>query len=150
MIGRAYEDGTIAAGGGHVADRGYCVEPTVIADLPRGHELTREELFMPVLTVTRATDFDDAVREANDTNLGLTAGIYTGSADEAGAYLTRAEAGCVDVNVPGAATTGWWPGNQTFGGWKGSGSTGKQAFGRWYVQQFGRQRCQSVATDFEL
>jgi 1-pyrroline-5-carboxylate dehydrogenase len=105
---------------------------------------------MPLVTVTKVGDFEEAVKEANDTNLGLTAGIYTGDAAEARAYLQRAEAGCVDVNVPGAATTKWWPGTQTFGGWKGSGSTSKQAFGRWYVQQFGRERCQSVATDFDL
>jgi 1-pyrroline-5-carboxylate dehydrogenase len=143
-------DGKVLVGGNRVDDVGYAVEPTIIAELPRGHRLTREELFMPLITVTKVPDFKEAVVESNDTELGLTAGIYTGDADEAREYLLRAEAGCVDVNVPGAATTGWWPGNQTFGGWKGSGSTGKQAFGRWYVQQFARERCQSIATDFEL
>jgi 1-pyrroline-5-carboxylate dehydrogenase len=149
-VSEAEADGTVAAGGRRVPEAGHGVEPTVIAGLPRGHRLTRDELFMPLVTVTKVGDFEEAVKEANDTNLGLTAGIYTGDAAEARAYLQRAEAGCVDVNVPGAATTKWWPGTQTFGGWKGSGSTSKQAFGRWYVQQFGRERCQSVATDFDL
>ena len=149
-IEQAKADGEVVAGGNRITEVGYAVEPTVIAGLPKGHELTRQELFMPLVTVTKVDDFEEAVTVANDTELGLTAGIYTGSREEARAYLQRAEAGCVDVNVPRAATTGWWPGAQTFGGWKGSGSTSKQAFGRWYLQQFARQRCQSVAADFDL
>ena len=145
IVAAAREDGAAVAGGTTFGPGNY-VRPTVISGLPIGHRLTREELFMPVITVTKVSDFEAAVEEANATHLGLTAGIFTGSQEEAKAYLDRAEAGCVDVNVPGAATTGWWPGRQTFGGWRGSGSTGKQAsIGRWYVQLFARERCGVLA-----
>lgn len=78
------------------------------------------------------------MQAADASDMGLTAGIYTGSRDEADTFLADIQAGCANVNVPGHATTGWWPGPQTFGGWKASGSTGKHALGKWYVGQFAR------------
>lgn len=81
--------------------------------------------------------------------MGLTAGIYTGDIEEARTFLREIEAGCVNVNVPGHATTGWWPGPQAFGGWKASGSTGRQALGKWYVQQFARQQSRKTVAALE-
>jgi 1-pyrroline-5-carboxylate dehydrogenase len=149
VVAHVAGDGELVAGGGRTSSAGHYAEATVI-QLPRGHALTRRENFMPVVSVVEVPDFERALVEANATDLGLTAGIYTGDRDEARAYLARAEAGCVNVNVPRAGTTGWWPGVQTFGGWKGSGSTGKQAFGRWYVGQFAREQCRTVAAGFDL
>ena len=54
------------------------------------------------------------------------------------------EAGVVYVNRAAGATTGAWPGYQTFGGWKGSGSTGKSAFGPHYVQLFMREQSRTI------
>ena len=48
------------------------------------------------------------------------------------------------ANRPAGATTGAWPGFQPFGGWKGSGCTGKAAGGHYYVQQFMREQSQTV------
>ena len=62
-------------------------------------------------------------------------------------FLDEIEAGCVNVNVPGHATTGWWPGPQTFGGWKGSGTTGKQTLGKWYFQQFAREQARKLPSE---
>ncbi len=70
--GRPARDGEMA--------RGYYVEPTV-AEAPLAHPLWRHEMFLPILMVHRVRDREEAMRLANDSNLGLTAGFY-GGADE--------------------------------------------------------------------
>ena len=57
------------------------MQPTVVAGLPQGHALERDELFLPFVTVTRVGSFDEAMAEANAPVYGLTAGIF--AADEA-------------------------------------------------------------------
>ena len=52
----------------------------------------------------------------------------------------------VYVNRRAGATTGAWPGVQPFGGWKGSGATGKSSGGHYYVQQFMREQSQTIVT----
>ena len=60
------------------------------------------------------------------------------------AILDNIEAGVLYVNRPQGATTGAWPGIQAFGGWKGSGSTGKAGGSRYYVQQYMHEQSQTV------
>lgn len=147
----ARADGRIVVGGGtRSMDDGYYVDLTLVADLPLGHPLTREELFLPFVTIAKAASFEDALAEANVVPFGLTAGVYTRDVTEARAFVEGIEAGGVNVNSPVGATTGFWPGNQTFGGWKASGTTGKLAFGDFYLQQFGREQCTNVAADLSL
>jgi 1-pyrroline-5-carboxylate dehydrogenase len=74
---RADREGRIVAGGRRPELPGYFVEPTVVADLPHGHELTRRELFLPFVTVTKVGSLDEALTEANAVDYGLTAGIFT-------------------------------------------------------------------------
>ena len=81
---------------------------------------------------------------ANDTPYGLTAGIFSRDDDEIRRFLDTIQAGVVYVNRRAGATTGAWPGIQTFGGWKGSGSSGKSGLGPYYVQQFLREQSQTV------
>jgi 1-pyrroline-5-carboxylate dehydrogenase len=145
-VAEARRDGRVLAGGER--SDGYLAQATVVSGLPHGHRLTREELFLPLVTVGAVDDLAAALAEANVTEYGLTAGIFTGDREEAEYFLRTIEAGCVNVNNAGGATTGWWPGNQTFGGWKASGTTGKQAFGQWYVQQFAREQCRTVPAAF--
>ena len=59
-------------------------------------------------------------------------------------FLDNIQAGVVYVNRKAGATTGAWPGMQPFGGWKGSGSTGKAGGGLHYVQLFMREQSQTV------
>src|SRR5256885_3876379 len=70
----------------------------------------------------------------NRSALGLTAGFYGGTG-EVDWFLENAEAGVTYVNRPQGATTGAWPGYQAFGGWKGSGSTGKAIGSFYYLPQ---------------
>ena len=120
--------------------------PAVVAGLPEGHLLTREELFVPFVTVTKVDSFDAALAEANAVDYGLTAGVFSGDRRELDRFLDEIEAGVVYVNRRAGATTGAWPGFQSFCGWKSSGSTGKGGLGPYYVQQFMREQSRTVVT----
>jgi len=135
----------ILAGGTRLADtdrrHGHFVAPT-LAEAPADHALFQEEMFLPVLMVNRVKNLDEALRLANATTLGLTAGCY-GSEPEVRRFLDRIEAGVTYVNRPQGATTGAWPGYQAFGGWKGSGSTGKAIGSFYYLPQYMREQSQT-------
>ena len=122
--------------------RGFFVRPT-IAEAPLGHPLWNEEMFLPILMVHRVSSNEQAMALMNRSALGLTAGFY-GGAGEADWFLDNAEAGVTYVNRPQGATTGAWPGYQAFGGWKGSGSTGKAIGSFYYLPQYLREQSQTV------
>ena len=142
--GVAAAGGTVASGGGLPDEHGYYVEPTVATGLPRGHELTMRELFVPFVTVEPAASLDDAIGEANAPVYGLTAGIFSEDPAEVERFFDTIQAGVVYVNRQAGSTTGAWPGTQTFCGWKSSGSTGKGGLGSWYVPQFMREQSRTV------
>ena len=120
---------------------GHFVAPT-LAEAPADHPLFQEEMFLPILMVNRVKDLDEALKRANEATLGLTAGCY-GSEEEVSVFLDRIEAGVTYVNRPQGATTGAWPGYQAFGGWKGSGSTGKAIGSFYYLPQYLREQSQT-------
>jgi 1-pyrroline-5-carboxylate dehydrogenase len=138
--------GRFVVGGRQVRDgqfaRGYYVEP-VLAEAPLDHRLWRHEMFLPILMVHRVRDRDEAMRLANDSELGLTAGFYGGE-DEVPWFHEHIEAGVTYANRPQGATTGAWPGYQPFGGWKGSGSTGKAIASFYYLAQYLREQSRTV------
>jgi 1-pyrroline-5-carboxylate dehydrogenase len=136
--------GKIILGGDTVDLPGYFVSPTVVIDLPNGHPLTRDELFLPFLTVTPVGSFTEAVAEANAVDFGLTAGIFAGDDQEIDRFLDEIEAGVVYVNRRAGSTTGAWPGIQSFCGWKASGSAGKGGLGPWYLQGFAREQSRTL------
>ena len=142
----ARRDGRVVAGGVRPDDRGHYVAPTVVAGLPHGHPLTRDELFLPFVTVTPVDGLTEAIAEANAPAYGLTAGIFTEDAAEAERFLDEIEAGVVYVNRRAGATTGAWPGTQTFCGWKSSGSTGKGGLGPYYLPQFMREQSRTIVS----
>lgn len=146
----ATRDGEIHIGGTVLTSGdmqyGYYCAPTVVS-LPADHRFFYEELFVPFLSVARVGSLDEALRLANDSEYGLTAGIFTEDENEQRMFLDRMEAGVIYVNRKGGATTGAWPGVQSFGGWKASGSTGKHALGPYYVQQFMREQNQTVVSE---
>lgn len=112
--------------------QGYYCEPTVVDAVPREHRLWQHEMFLPITMITSVESLDQAMDFANNVNYGLTAGFY-GSKKEAEWFFDKIEAGVTYANRPQGATTGAWPGFQPFGGWKGSGSTGKNAGGLYYL-----------------
>jgi 1-pyrroline-5-carboxylate dehydrogenase len=147
-VAEAMHDGQIAAGGRRLTEgehqNGWYVEPTVATGLPTNHRLFREELFVPFVAVAPVDSIDEALRLANENIYGLTAGFFSADKAEVREFLDTIQAGVVYVNRRAGATTGAWPGIQPFGGWKGSGSTGKAGGGLYYVQQFMREQSQTV------
>jgi len=148
-VGLAREAGPVVKAGGHVVTdgafaHGYFVRPTVLVGLPRDHTLMRNELFVPIVAVQVVGGLDEALAQANDTRFGLTAGIYSRKQEEIDAFLDRIEAGVVYVNRAAGATTGAWPGVQPFGGWKGSGSTGKNIGGLYTLPCYLREQSRTV------
>jgi 1-pyrroline-5-carboxylate dehydrogenase len=144
-VERARRDGgRILTGGRRLTDdpfhHGYFVEPTVIDGLPPDHPLFSEELFVPLTLVADVASLDEAIALANDTDYGLTAGIFTDEEREIDQFFSRVQAGVLYVNRRAGATTGAWPGINPFGGWKASGSTGRGSGGPHYVQQFMREQ----------
>ncbi len=125
-----------------VLGAGQFVAPT-LAESPLDHALWHEEMFNPILMMHRVSSNDEAMQLANASTLGLTAGIY-GSADEVQWFFDRIEAGVLYANRPQGATTGAWPGYQPFGGWKGSGSTGKAIASFYYLAQYLREQSQTL------
>lgn len=145
------QGGEVLAGGtrltGGEFDAGTYVAPTVVAGLPVDHELFRNELFLPFLVVASVESLDEALDLANDTEYGLTAGIFSEDPAEIDKFFDSIEAGVVYANRTGGATTGAWPGCQSFCGWKASGSTGKGGLGPYYVQQFLREQSRTLVID---
>lgn len=115
--------------------QGYYCEPTLVDEVERGHRLWKHEMFLPITMITSAASLDEAMTMANEVDYGLTAGFY-GSKKETQWFFDKIEAGVAYANRPQGATTGAWPGFQPFGGWKGSGSTGKNAGGLYYLPQY--------------
>ncbi len=150
-VAQAKRDGTIRLGGeaataGDLA-KGYFVKPTIVDGLPIDHQLFKEELFLPFLAVAPVDSLEQALEAANDTEYGLTAGIFSEDEAEINQFFDQIEAGVVYANRSGGATTGAWPGAQSFTGWKASGSTGKGGLGPYYVQQFMREQSRTVVVD---
>jgi len=131
--------GTILTGGKVLTEdeyaKGYFCAPTIVADVPLDHPLWKQEMFVPIVMVAPVEDLQEAIRLANDVDYGLTAGVY-GSEAEVEWFFDNIEAGVIYANRPQGSTTGAWPGYQPFGGWKGSGSSGKNGGGLYYVQLY--------------
>jgi len=142
------QGGRILVGGkrlteGALARGAYCA-PTV-AEAPDRHRLWKHEMFLPVTMVAPVASLEEAMRRANDVDYGLTAGFY-GTKKEAEWFFEHIEAGVCYANRPHGATTGAWPGHQPFGGWKGSGSTGKSAGSFYYLPQFLKEQGRTVVS----
>jgi 1-pyrroline-5-carboxylate dehydrogenase len=146
-VAEARATGTVLAGGARRTDgelaRGNFVTPTVVT-APVDGRLFRDELFVPFVAVAPVGSLDEAIRLANATPLGLTAGMFSRDDAEVDQFLERIEAGVVYVNRKAGATTGAWPGVQPFGGWKGSGTNGKAGGGPYYLQQYLREQSRTI------
>ncbi|MCB9422841.1 MAG: aldehyde dehydrogenase family protein [Ardenticatenaceae bacterium] len=138
------ENGDIVYGGEVLEGNGYFAAPTIVDNLPHDHALWKTEMFLPIVTVHPFEELNDAMEKANDVEYGLTAGFFSEDKDEIQWWLDNIQAGVIYVNRASGATTGAWPGYQSFGGWKGSGSTGKAAGSFYYIQQYMHEQSQTV------
>jgi aldehyde dehydrogenase (NAD+) len=96
-------------------DRGWFYEPTLLDAPDNANPSAQKEVFGPVITVLGYRDLDHAVEMANDHELGLSAGVYTGDLALGSAVADRIRTGTVQVN------TGWASGYTPMGGYKQSG-----------------------------
>jgi len=116
------KDGRLITGGSRVAGEGYFVQPTVIADIKPKSKLEQEEIFGPVLAVIKAKNYDHALEIANDTEFGLTGGVYTKSKEKIARAIQEFHVGNLYIN---RKCTGAMVGAQPFGGFNMSGTDSK-------------------------
>jgi 1-pyrroline-5-carboxylate dehydrogenase len=126
------QEGRLVAGGRATDSDGYFVLPTVIADVDSKARIFQEEIFGPVLAVTRARDFDDALALANDTEYGLTGAVYTQNPAKIEKARRQFFVGNLYIN---RKCTGAMVGAHPFGGFNMSGTDSK-AGGPDYLLQF--------------
>jgi acyl-CoA reductase-like NAD-dependent aldehyde dehydrogenase len=120
MIERAIEQGATIHRLGEVPEKfqesGTYLAPVIFTDVTPEMDIWREEVFGPVLCVTKFSDEKEALALANDTEYGLAAGVWTKDISRAHRMASRLNAGVVWVN-----TYGMLPSSVPFGGFKGSG-----------------------------
>ena len=95
---------------------GFFLGPTILDRVTPGMTVGREEIFGPVLSVSRAADLDEAIAQANESSLGNMATIFTQSGRAGREFRERVEAGMTGINVSIAQPFAFFP----FSGWKGS------------------------------
>jgi phenylacetaldehyde dehydrogenase len=113
--GRA-DGATALTGGGRFGDRGYFVEPTVLTNTTPDMKIVREEIFGPVVVAAPFSDLDEIAAQANDTEYGLGAGIWTRDISKAHALAKKIRAGTVWINCYNV-----FDASLPFGGYKQSG-----------------------------
>ena len=120
-IHEAVEQGAvIAVGGKKVGER--CYAPTILTNVKKGMKVVDSEIFGPVVVVIRYTDFEDAIRQANDSIYGLQAGVFTSDFNNAMKAVREVQAGGVIINETSFTRVDSMP----YGGIKNSSVGGKE------------------------
>jgi aldehyde dehydrogenase (NAD+) len=121
----------LVTGGARAADKGYFIQPTIFADVPDDAKLQKEEIFGPVMGITKFKDEAEVLRRANDTNFGLAAAIFTSNINTATRVQRHIKAGTIWIN-----TYNVFDNATPFGGYKESGvgrEKGREALNNYVV-----------------
>jgi betaine-aldehyde dehydrogenase len=110
------EGARLVAGGAAIHGDGFFIEPTVFADVTDEMTIAREEIFGPVMSVLTFDTEDEVIRRANDTQFGLSAGVFTNDLARGHRVVAALEAGSCWIN-----TYNLTPVEAPFGGMKASG-----------------------------
>ncbi|CBX91057.1 hypothetical protein IAQ61_002524 [Plenodomus lingam] len=108
---------------------GYWVQPTIFTDCTDKMKIVQEEIFGPVMSILTYKTIDEVVKRANNTNVGLAAGVFTNNLNLAHKVIAQLEAGITWVNTWGES-----PAEMSVGGWKQSGvgvENGKKGLEAW-------------------
>ncbi len=125
-------EGKLLCGGDKAKGNGYYIAPTVFGDVPTEARIAQEEIFGPVLTLTKAGDFQQAVEFANGTDYGLTGGVFSRKREHLEYARREFHVGNLYFN---RKCTGAQVGVHPFGGFNMSGTDSK-AGGRDYLYLF--------------
>jgi len=115
-------EGRLLFGGEVRSDGGYFVQPTIIADVAPDSKLSQEEIFGPVLAAIKASDYDAALEIANNTEYGLTGGVYSRDRERLERAREEFHVGNLYLN---RKITGAMVGAHPFGGFNMSGTDSK-------------------------
>jgi 1-pyrroline-5-carboxylate dehydrogenase len=115
-------EGRLIAGSPMQEGGGYFIPPTVIADVESSARIFQEEIFGPVLAVSKARDFEHALKMANDSQYGLTGAVYSNNSEHIREARERFFVGNLYVN---RKCTGAMVGAHPFGGFNLSGTDSK-------------------------
>jgi acyl-CoA reductase-like NAD-dependent aldehyde dehydrogenase len=118
-IDEAVAEGAELLAGGELVDEGRCLAPTLLGSPPREAKVWCEEIFGPVATIDRYTDFGEALRMANDSKFGLQAGVFTREIGRGLRAAATLEFGGVLINEVPTFRADQMP----YGGVKDSGNT---------------------------
>ena len=116
------KEGKPVTGGGPAPGDGYFIKPTIIADVKSGARIFQEEIFGPVLAVTKAKNFEHALQLANDSEYGLTGAVFSNTAEHLRQARERFFVGNLYLN---RKCTGAMVGVHPFGGFNMSGTDSK-------------------------
>ncbi|MBE7534807.1 MAG: CoA-acylating methylmalonate-semialdehyde dehydrogenase [Anaerolineales bacterium] len=97
-------------------ESGHFIRPTILADVPRGSEIAKTEIFGPVLSLMHVETVDEAIELVNSGQYGNQASLFTSSGSAARKFRYEAEAGNIGINIGVAAPMAFFP----FSGWKDS------------------------------
>jgi lactaldehyde dehydrogenase len=126
---------TVEYGGEYGGDLGpRTFQPTVLSDVTPDMPAVSKEVFGPLVPIITVPDFDAAIEEANNTNYGLEAGIFTQDIDRARRAADEIDAGGVNVNT----VSGFRADHMPYGGFKDSG-VGKEGI-KYAVKHFSREK----------
>jgi len=125
-------EGRVVTGGAAAPGDGHFIQPTIVADIDAKDRLFQEEIFGPVLGVTKARDFDHALELANDSEYGLTGAAYSKNPEKIAKARDKFFVGNLYLN---RKCTGAMVGAHPFGGFNMSGTDSK-AGGSDYLLQF--------------
>jgi lactaldehyde dehydrogenase len=129
------EGATVECGGDYGGDLGERVfEPTVLSDVTPEMPAASEEVFGPLVPVISVSDFDEAIEEANNTNYGLEAGLFTQDIDRGKRAADEIDAGGVNINT----VSGFRADHMPYGGFKDSG-VGKEGI-KYALDHFSREK----------
>ncbi len=121
-IAAGEQEGRMVAGNSPIPEGGYYVAPTIIADVDSKARIFQEEIFGPVLAVTRAKDFEHALSLANDSVYGLTGAVFSRNPEHLRQARERFHVGNLYFN---RKCTGAMVGAHPFGGFNMSGTDSK-------------------------
>lgn len=99
FLDRAPDHALVTAGGSRQGDRGYFIEPTVVANMQQQDEMIQNEIFGPVITVQKFADEAEALRFANGVKYGLSSSVWTKDVGRVMRMTKALDFGCVWVNT---------------------------------------------------